>query len=116
MPSSYSQSSTRPATHVTVPPATQIVPSSSRETCTRPARPSAAPWLATYGAVARPVRSSQSASDAFRLPVTGSSAVEPAFGKNARTSNAAAEPGGWAPTTSEVEVDEAGPEREHRLG
>ena len=29
-------SSTWPATQVTVPPPTQIVPSSSRETCTRP--------------------------------------------------------------------------------
>jgi len=41
------QSSAWPRTQVTVPPATQIVPSSSRETCTRPARPSAVPWLTT---------------------------------------------------------------------
>ena len=39
--------------HVTVPPPTQIVPSSSRETWTRPARPSAVPWAATYGALAQ---------------------------------------------------------------
>ena len=36
-----------------VPPPTQIVPSASCETCTRPARPSAVPWRATYGARAR---------------------------------------------------------------
>lgn len=40
-------SSTCPETQVTVPPPTQIVPSGSRSTCTRPARPSAVPWLAT---------------------------------------------------------------------
>src|SRR5215467_7555603 len=39
------QSSAWPRTQLTVPPATQIVPSSSRETCTRPARPRAVPWL-----------------------------------------------------------------------
>ena len=38
-----------------MPPPTQIVPSSSRETCTRPRRPSAVPWLATYGVCARPL-------------------------------------------------------------
>ncbi len=47
--------STLPLTHVTVPPPTQIVPSPSTETCTRPARPSAVPWLAMYGACSRPV-------------------------------------------------------------
>jgi D-lactate dehydrogenase (cytochrome) len=51
-------SSTWPATHVTVPPPTQMVPSESRETWTRPARPRTVPWLATYGALARPIRSS----------------------------------------------------------
>jgi hypothetical protein len=40
-------SSTWPVTQVTVPPPTQMVPPGSRETCTRPARPSAVPWLAT---------------------------------------------------------------------
>ena len=37
--------STAPSTHVTVPPPTQMAPSASTETCTRPARPSAVPWL-----------------------------------------------------------------------
>ena len=87
-------SSTWPVTQVTVPPPTQIAPLSSAEMCTRPWRPSAVPWLATYGAVARPVRSSYSASEAFRLPVTGSSSVLPCFGRNARTSKACGEPGG----------------------
>src|SRR5262245_35038449 len=92
--SSLDQSSTSPATHVTVPPPTQIVPESSRSMWTRPARPSAPPWLATYGASTRPVRRSHSARDALRLPVTGSSTVTPAFGTNARTSIAAGESGG----------------------
>ena len=41
------QMSIVPSMHVTVPPPTQIVPSSSADTWTRPARPSAVPWLAT---------------------------------------------------------------------
>ena len=36
-----------PAMHVTVPPPTQMVASASCDTWTRPARPSAPPWLAT---------------------------------------------------------------------
>ena len=39
-------SSTAPDTHVTVPPPTQIAPSSA-DTWTRPRRPSAVPWRAT---------------------------------------------------------------------
>src|SRR6059058_4623247 len=39
---------------------------------TRPARPSAVPCEATYGAVARPLDKSHCASEALRLPVTGS--------------------------------------------
>ena len=80
---SEGHSSTLPLTHVTVPPPTQIVPSPSTEMCTRPARPSAVPWLATYGAWSRPVPSSHCASEAFKLPVTGSSTVAPSFTKNA---------------------------------
>ena len=49
-------------------------------------------------AVARPVRRSHPASDALRLPVTGSSTRAPSFGKNARTSKAAGEPWGYGPT------------------
>ncbi len=41
------QRRTVPATHVTLDPPTQTVPVPSRSTCTRPARPSAAPWAAT---------------------------------------------------------------------
>lgn len=88
-----------PVRQVIVPPPTQIVPSASVEMCTRPARPSAVPWLATYGGRARPVSISHPASDALRLPVTGSSTVAPSFGKNARTSYAQSDPSGWAPTT-----------------
>ena len=58
------------------------------------------------GSLARRVRragppgpSSHSASEAFRLPVTGSSTVAPSSGKNARTSNACSDPGGYGPTT-----------------
>ena len=78
---------------VTVPPPTQTWPSPSWEMCTRPRRPIAVPWLATYGAVSRPVPSSHWASEAFRLPVTGSSAPE-ICGLNARTSSASGEPAG----------------------
>ena len=39
-----------PLTQVTVPPPTHTWPSASRETWTRPRRPIAVPWLATYGA------------------------------------------------------------------
>src|SRR4030095_10019712 len=52
------QSSTWPRTQGPVPPPTQIVPSGSLETCTRPERPRAVPWLATYGTLALPVSSS----------------------------------------------------------
>ena len=45
-PRALAQSSTSPATHVTVPPPTQIVPSPSWVMWTRPARPSAVPWRA----------------------------------------------------------------------
>jgi len=41
------QSSTWPRMQVTVPPATQMAPSASREMWTRPARPRAVPWLTT---------------------------------------------------------------------
>jgi hypothetical protein len=41
------QSSAWPRMQVTVPPATQMVPSPSREMWTRPARPRAVPWLTT---------------------------------------------------------------------
>ena len=51
------------------------------------------PWLATYGAVSRPAASSHCPSEAFRLPVTGSS-TEVTFGLNARTSSASGEPSG----------------------
>ena len=51
------------------------------------------PWLATYGAVTRPAASSHCPSEAFRLPVTGSS-TEVTCGLNARTSRAAGEPSG----------------------
>jgi len=40
------QRSTCPTTHETVPPPVQMVPVWSRVMCTRPARPSAVPWLA----------------------------------------------------------------------
>jgi RimJ/RimL family protein N-acetyltransferase len=86
--------SARPVTPVFVPPPTQIVPSGSRVMCTRPRRPSAAPWLATYGAAACPAASSHPASDALRLPVTGSSPTPPRAGVKARTSNASGEPAG----------------------
>jgi hypothetical protein len=86
-------SSTVPLTQVTVPPPIHTWPSASRETCTRPRRPIAVPWLATYGAVARPDASSHCPSEAFRLPVTGSS-IEVIIGLNARTSNASGEPSG----------------------
>jgi len=46
-PERATYSSTWPRTQVTVPPPTQIVPSGPLETCTRPERPSAVPWLAT---------------------------------------------------------------------
>ena len=54
-------SATVPVMQVTVPPPTQIVPSSSRVTWTRPARPSAVPWLRDVGraraaAVEQPLR------------------------------------------------------------
>ena len=50
----------------------------------RPAGPaSTVPWLATYGDVTRPVRRSHPASDALRLPVTGSSRSRHPSGKNA---------------------------------
>ena len=60
--------STVPLTQVTVPPPTHTWPSASRETCTRPRRPMAVPWLATYGAVTRAAASSHCPSEAFRLP------------------------------------------------
>ena len=50
-------------------------PSRPGRCATRPARPSTVPWLATYGDVTRRCRSSHSASEALRLPVTGSSTV-----------------------------------------
>ena len=62
--------------------------------CTRPRRPSAVPWLATYGALARPVRSSHAASEALRLPGHRVLGRAPVLGKNARTSNAAGEQAG----------------------
>ena len=99
---------------VTVLPPTQIVSLPSRETCTRPARPSAVPWLATYGAVTRPVLSNHSASDAFKLPVTGSSIVEPSFGMNARTEGARRALGIRA-DGSQIEVHDARAERQHRI-
>ena len=85
---------------VTVPPPTQIVPSASCVTWTRPARPSAVPWPATYGAV-DPPGSGSASRPATRsgCPSPGSSTVAPFCGKNARTSNAAVEPGGYGPTT-----------------
>lgn len=46
-----------------------------------------------------PEPSSHCAREAFRLPVTGSSAVLPSLTKKARTSNASAEPGGYGPAT-----------------
>jgi hypothetical protein len=82
-----------PLTQVTVPPPTHTWPSASREMCTRPRRPIAVPWLATYGAVTRPDSSSHCPSEAFRLPVTGSS-IEVIIGLNARTSIASGEPSG----------------------
>ena len=42
-----------------------------------PGRPRTVPWLAAYGALTRPLSSSHWASEAFRLPVTGSSMVGP---------------------------------------
>src|ERR1700729_1457961 len=88
-------SATEPAMHVTVPPPTQTWPSSSRETCTRPRRPSTVPWLATYGAVTRPAEISHCAREAFRLPVTGSSPEVPSpLEKSARTSSASGDPAG----------------------
>src|SRR5690606_19551502 len=87
------QSRTVPRTQVTVPPATQICPSSC-VMVTRPRLPRAVPCDATYGAVNRPDSSSQLASDALRLPVTGSSTATPFAGKNARTSIAAGAPSG----------------------
>src|ERR1700691_434791 len=89
---------TVPSMQVTVPPPTQTWPSPSWEMCTRPRRPIAVPWLATYGAVTRPVLSSHWASEAFRLPVTGSSMPE-ICGLNARTSSASGEPAGYGPAT-----------------
>ena len=62
--------------------------------CTRPDLPRAVPWLATYGALTRPVSSSHCASEALRLPVTGSSIVASPLRKNARTSMASGEPAG----------------------
>ena len=78
---------------VTVPPPTQTWPSASWETCTRPRRPSAVPWLATYGEVTRPVASSHCPREALRLPVTGSSS-DMTTGVNARTSSASGDPSG----------------------
>src|SRR5690606_16617327 len=90
--------STSPRRQVVVPPATQTCPS-SWVIRTRPRLPSTVPCAATYGAVNRPDSSSHMASDAFRLPVTGSSSVIPFLGRNARTSIAAGEPSGYGPTT-----------------
>ena len=66
--------------------------------------------------MARPVRTSHWATDAFRLPVTGSSTVAPSLGKKARSSNASGAPGAVRPDDAEVEVDEPRPHREHGLG
>ena len=44
------QASIVPSMQVTVPPPTQTCRRRRRSTCTRPARPSAVPWRATYGA------------------------------------------------------------------
>src|ERR1700729_3784238 len=96
---------------VTVEPPTQTAPSGSLVMRTCPFRPSTVPCRARYGARARPVASSHCASEALRLPVTGSSSMAPSFGENARTSNAAGPPGG-----AEVEVGHAGPDREHGVG
>ena len=64
------------------------------------------------GAVARPVSSSHPATDAFNDPVTGSSTVEPSFGEE-RPQLPVLRPA--RPDDAEVEVDEAGLERQHRV-
>jgi hypothetical protein len=71
--------------------------------------------LASYmGVRARPVPISRCATEAFRLPVTGSSTVDPFLGKKARSSKAVSRPVGAA-DDAEVEIDEAGLERQHSL-
>ena len=68
-----------------------------------------------YGVVARPVRSSQSASAAFRLPVTGSSTVLPATGKKARTSKG--RPARRVrPGHPDVQINHTRAHRQYRLG
>ena len=102
--------------HVTVPPPTHTAPSASCAMCTRPARPSAVPWLATYGAVARPLPSSHCATDALRLPVTGSSTDAPSLGKNARSSNAVSDPAALRADHADVEIARVGADRQHGVG
>ena len=66
-------------------------------------------------------RSSHCASEALRLPVTGSSTAAPSFGKNARTSKASGEPSRVRADDAEVELAEArararAPPRRSRAG
>ena len=84
--------------------------------CTRPERPRTVPCRATYGAVRRPEPSSHWARAAFRLPVTGSSAVDPPSGKKARTSRLSGRARREEAGDPDVGVDDARADREDRLG
>ena len=106
-----------PVMQATVPPPTQIAPSASAEMCTRPERPRtrALAGRCTARGHGR-VPSSHCASEALKLPVTGSSTSAPSFGKNARTSKVGVRAVGARADDADVEVDEAGLDGQHGIG
>lgn len=95
-------------------PPTQIV-SPSRSTWTRPARPIAVPWAATYDAGST-VPASHIASPAFNEPVTGSSVMPDPAGQNAHLARRVAGGAGADHADVLVQCGEVGPQRQHLLG
>src|SRR5699024_4016068 len=89
--------SAAPRKQTVVAPPTQTS-SSSAELETTPDRPSAVPCVSVKECGAQPAPLSHCATEALRLPVTGSSGI-PAPGAKARISYSCSDPSGWAPRT-----------------